>query len=211
VDGKHLYKQPVEEIASQFVSAIRTVQPAGPYRLIGASFGGVVAYEMALILGDQGETVEFLGMIDTLPPGPRPKPNLLVRLRIHWQNLRATPVNKYYSYLMDWWKVFIVALARQKFIRRLFTFEKLDTRIRGTEIYRVGRAAYALYEPRPYSGNVVIFRAKDKPWYVNWDTMAGWKKHVKGKMTVVDVDGTHGKVYKPPFVIGLAKAISSFL
>ena len=91
------------------------------------------------------------------------------------------------------------------------TFERLDTAIKGTEIFRAGRAAYVLYEPRPYSGRVVIFRAKDKPAYVNWDTMEGWKKYVRGEIKVVDVDGTHGRVYKPPHVLALAKAISSFL
>ncbi len=37
----------IEDIAAQFLAEIRTLQPRGPYRLLGACMGGVVAYEMA--------------------------------------------------------------------------------------------------------------------------------------------------------------------
>jgi acyl-coenzyme A synthetase/AMP-(fatty) acid ligase/thioesterase domain-containing protein/acyl carrier protein len=211
VDGKHLYKQTVEEIATQFIRAVRSVQPSGPYRLIGGSFGGVVAYEMARLLTAAGEYVELLGMIDTLPPGPRRKASLLARLRIHWQKLRSLSIMRYPSYLLNWWKIFLVGLARQKYFRKLFTFKSLDSAIQGTDIVRAGRTAYTLYEPKPYSGKVVIFKAKDRPWYVNWDTMEGWRKNILGEMIVVDVEGTHGLVYKHPYVEGLAKAISAHL
>jgi thioesterase domain-containing protein/acyl carrier protein len=211
IGGKHLYRQPVEQVAAQFLEAIRTVQARGPYRLIGASFGGVVAYEMAVRLREAGESVNLLGMIDTFPPGPRRKANLLARLSVHWRKLSAMPVKKYPKYFVDWWKVYLVALARREPFKKLFRYQSLDSAIRGTEIMRVGRTAYALYRPPFYSGKVVIFRAKDKPWYVDWDPMAGWGKYIHGEINVVDVDGTHGLVYKQPYVAGLAKAIRAFL
>ncbi|HEX6039265.1 thioesterase domain-containing protein, partial [Longimicrobium sp.] len=58
----------VEEMAARLVGMIREVQPAGPYRVAGWSFGGVLAYEIAAQLIAGGETVEFLGMLDTYPP-----------------------------------------------------------------------------------------------------------------------------------------------
>ncbi|HEX2077552.1 MAG TPA: amino acid adenylation domain-containing protein, partial [Longimicrobium sp.] len=60
--------RPVRRIASEHVAAIRQVQPHGPYYLASWSFGGVVAYEMAVQLEAAGETVAFLGMLDTLCP-----------------------------------------------------------------------------------------------------------------------------------------------
>lgn len=55
----------VEEMAANFINQIRTVQSAGPYRLLGASFGGLVIYEMAQQLLAQGEQISLLAMLDT--------------------------------------------------------------------------------------------------------------------------------------------------
>jgi amino acid adenylation domain-containing protein len=60
--------RPVRQIAAEHVAAIREVQPHGPYYLVSWSFGGVVAYEMAVQLEAAGETVAFVGMLDTLCP-----------------------------------------------------------------------------------------------------------------------------------------------
>jgi thioesterase domain-containing protein/aryl carrier-like protein len=55
----------VVAMARQYVAAIRTVQPHGPYRLAGWSAGGTIAYEMANQLLGLDESVEFIGLIDT--------------------------------------------------------------------------------------------------------------------------------------------------
>ncbi|HST62886.1 MAG TPA: amino acid adenylation domain-containing protein, partial [Longimicrobium sp.] len=60
--------RPVTQIASEHVAAIRAVQPRGPYALVGWSFGGVVAYETAVQLEALGETVAFVGLMDTMSP-----------------------------------------------------------------------------------------------------------------------------------------------
>jgi thioesterase domain-containing protein len=52
--------------------AIRSVAPRGPYRLLGHSFGGWVATEMARQLDAAGEKVETLVVLDSMPP---PTPN----------------------------------------------------------------------------------------------------------------------------------------
>jgi thioesterase domain-containing protein/acyl carrier protein len=58
--------RPVAQIAAEHLGAIRAVQPKGPYQLVGWSFGGYVAYEMAMQLQRRGEEVAFLGMLDTM-------------------------------------------------------------------------------------------------------------------------------------------------
>jgi thioesterase domain-containing protein/acyl carrier protein len=55
----------VTQMAEQYVKCIRRIQPHGPYRLTGWSDGGTIAYEMANLLLQAGETVQFLGLIDT--------------------------------------------------------------------------------------------------------------------------------------------------
>ncbi|MFI1293618.1 beta-ketoacyl synthase N-terminal-like domain-containing protein [Streptomyces sp. NPDC020792] len=55
-------------LAARYLERIRTVRPRGPYRLGGYSFGGNVAFEMALQLQAAGERVEQLVMLDTHVP-----------------------------------------------------------------------------------------------------------------------------------------------
>ncbi|HET7463746.1 MAG TPA: amino acid adenylation domain-containing protein, partial [Longimicrobium sp.] len=58
----------VEAMATRLVRMIREVQPAGPYRVAGWSFGGVLAYEVASQLIGEDEIVEFVGMFDSYHP-----------------------------------------------------------------------------------------------------------------------------------------------
>jgi len=58
---------PLEEIVAVHYSQLRAIQPDGPYLLAGWSFGGVLAYELALQLTASGERVDFLGMLDANP------------------------------------------------------------------------------------------------------------------------------------------------
>ena len=58
----------VEEMLEPLLRAIRTVQPEGPYRLVGYSFGGLLAYELGRLLHADGEQVTWLGLLDTPAP-----------------------------------------------------------------------------------------------------------------------------------------------
>ncbi|HLL46364.1 MAG TPA: amino acid adenylation domain-containing protein, partial [Longimicrobiaceae bacterium] len=60
--------RPLTRLAAEHVEEIRAIQPEGPYYLAGWSFGGSVAFEMALQLERQGETVAFLGLLDSVSP-----------------------------------------------------------------------------------------------------------------------------------------------
>jgi thioesterase domain-containing protein len=54
----------IEETAAEYVDAVRSLQPAGPYLLAGYSFGGVVAFEMARQLTSAGQEVALLAILD---------------------------------------------------------------------------------------------------------------------------------------------------
>ncbi|HMA52344.1 MAG TPA: amino acid adenylation domain-containing protein, partial [Magnetospirillaceae bacterium] len=60
--------QSVESLAQDYIRIIRAQQPNGPYRILGYSFSGIVAYEVAHQLRAAGETVEFLALIDSHLP-----------------------------------------------------------------------------------------------------------------------------------------------
>ncbi|AOM39863.1 thioesterase domain-containing protein [Xenorhabdus hominickii] len=66
-----------EALAICHIQAIRRIQPHGPYRLLGHSFDGWIAFEIALQLQAEGESVSTLVLIDTDEPDPQghmPKP-----------------------------------------------------------------------------------------------------------------------------------------
>lgn len=67
----------IPSLAEENVFALKTLQPEGPYCLAGWSFGGAVAYEMAQQLQAQGDTVAFVGIIDTEAPGGKRAHGLL--------------------------------------------------------------------------------------------------------------------------------------
>ncbi|OMQ11498.1 hypothetical protein A7K94_0221780 [Modestobacter sp. VKM Ac-2676] len=64
----------VRAIARRHVTAVRSVQPHGPYRLAGHSLGAVVALEMAHQLRAAGEEVALVAVFDSFPPDPRASP-----------------------------------------------------------------------------------------------------------------------------------------
>lgn len=58
----------VDEMCDRHLATLRSVQPQGPYHLLGYSLGGTLAHGIATRLQQQGEQVKFLGMLDTYPP-----------------------------------------------------------------------------------------------------------------------------------------------
>jgi amino acid adenylation domain-containing protein len=58
----------IEAMAAHYRREICRVQPRGPYRLLGTSFGGVVVFEIAVQFQQAGETIALLAMVDTMPP-----------------------------------------------------------------------------------------------------------------------------------------------
>ncbi len=70
VDGRGEPRATVERLAEHYVNEIRRVQPHGPYRLGGFCFSGLVAYEMARQLLEQGEAISTLALIDAYPYNP---------------------------------------------------------------------------------------------------------------------------------------------
>ncbi|NUL36777.1 amino acid adenylation domain-containing protein [Kosakonia sacchari] len=71
-DVKTMPHLSIEETARDYICAMRERQPFGPYHLIGHSFGGWIAFEIALQLQAQGETVASLIIIDSRSPGIKP-------------------------------------------------------------------------------------------------------------------------------------------
>ncbi|MEM8705370.1 MAG: amino acid adenylation domain-containing protein [Actinomycetota bacterium] len=87
--GEEIHRT-LEEMAAHYIERLRTVQDSGPYALGGHCDGGWIAYEMARQLIADGETVDYLGMVEVPPPyelrGRRD--GLAYRLRRAWYFLK---------------------------------------------------------------------------------------------------------------------------
>ncbi|WP_336085591.1 amino acid adenylation domain-containing protein [Nocardia sp. SSK8] len=61
----------IPEAAGHYVAHIKSIQPHGPYHLLGWSLGGLIAHEVAVQLQELGEDVALLAMLDSYQLGDR--------------------------------------------------------------------------------------------------------------------------------------------
>jgi acetoacetyl-CoA synthetase len=100
----------IEEMARTFLPQIRRLQPSGPYHLLGACFGGLVALEIAKRLHSDRQQVGMLCLADTPFPqaeaaGHRTRvPSVLSfvasRARLYAHELTARPMRTRVSYVL---------------------------------------------------------------------------------------------------------------
>jgi thioesterase domain-containing protein/aryl carrier-like protein len=67
MDGKSPLFDSIPEMAAGYIEQIRKIQPTGPYHLLGFSFGGCGAHEIAVQLRAAGQEVAALVIMDTYP------------------------------------------------------------------------------------------------------------------------------------------------
>ncbi|WP_167784702.1 type I polyketide synthase [Ramlibacter rhizophilus] len=205
VDGRLPPLGTVEQMAAQYLEAIRSAQPQGPYRLAGYSAGGVIALEMAQRLRAQGEQIELLLMIDTLSPAAARRPVPLWRklwLMRHW-TLR---------FALDWpqrrRRGREIELRYTEALEQLARGEPLPPELVDFHLFRNFMAAQARYEPQPYPGDMVLLRARESEnQYLQAGRTLGWEAHVQGPIDSQFVDGSHFTMMNEPGLSQLAQAI----
>ena len=67
LDGLEKPLDRVEDMAQFYLDSLEDLQPHGPFFLVGYSFGGLVALEMAQRLTARGEEIALLVLVDTYP------------------------------------------------------------------------------------------------------------------------------------------------
>ena len=184
-------KPPLELSARRYVEELRRIQRKGPYQLMGYSFGGVLAYEMACQLVVSGERVNFVGLLDTPAPGyvfP-----LSARLWMHTANAaqfrRMLAELRTRSWLSKgtYIKHTVPAISRHRWLRWLLKRLPHDWAVPTPP----GSLARVRYQPNRYPGDVVLFCATAGATQPDRAPDLGWARLVDGDLTVRAVPGNH--------------------
>jgi thioesterase domain-containing protein len=195
----------VADTARACLDVLLEVQPSGPYMIGGHSIGGHVAYEMAALLEEAGESVLLLSLLDPAAPHTmRRGGRLLARARdltgTGSEPRRPQPHMAVLS-----------ALSRRVGALRpdgaaspgASGFED-DSRLWMRNLEAVERA----YRPRSYRGRVMIYSTSDGARYTGSATL-GWDRYVEGPLDVRRVPGDHVSMLSDPNVDVIAAAMDA--
>ncbi len=211
-------------MAERMVHLIHEAQPEGPYRLAGWSFGGILAYEIAQLLLDQGDTLEFLGLIDawniegrSVESRQRRTPEaVLVDLCERQKKQRrsgpsAPPSNapttkSGFDALFDHYRA-------EKAIPD--SFEHLAPDEARAECYKLEHHLQVMvaYRPQPIGIPVHLFVASERSLEQPASSASlGWERCVPEHLLHVHtVPGGHHSMMRPPHVKTLGQQITKFL
>ncbi|QLY33181.1 amino acid adenylation domain-containing protein [Nocardia huaxiensis] len=67
LSDKGFHAESLDELARHYLATIRGIQPHGPYHLLGYSLGGNIVHAMAALLEAEGESIAYVGLIDSHP------------------------------------------------------------------------------------------------------------------------------------------------
>lgn len=175
----------VAELAAQCLPHLRRAQPAGPYRLAGVCFGGVVALELTRLLRALGEKIEFLALIDSLNPGWRQNSTAHARASAHWRQLRYK-VEHHARTL----RPMPPAFALRYLADRMAAFfhnhgEQATARLRLIQHQGVfNRGLMLSHQPAPCGTDALLIRVRgrraDAP-------SLGWPSTILGRLEVVEI------------------------
>jgi len=205
----------VEEIASDYLREIKRIQPEGPYCFIGESGGGMVAYEMAQQLLAQGDETRMVGMLDTYFEEIRENKilevdrNPLILLQKHFQTLTHGSLREYINYYKN---LLIFRAQERENEKKRRQVQQLSG---NAELYkRVDEAnmnAGRNYDPKPYAGRVVLFRAGRQLKFDGGIPDHGWGRVAVNNLVIRELDCYHGNILFEPFVQEVAKEINIYL
>src|SRR5687768_17494472 len=183
-------------MAEQYLAAIRQVQPKGPYQLAGWSFGGTLALEMAQQLQKRGESVAFLGVIDTRLYS--------TSFATFWHGSRVfltSMLPHLWPYISDYLNL---QSAKPDGETKLPNFKTSEFK-RLLQVFQANVRADSRYRPQRYPGLVTLFKTayQDSTW--------GWGDIAADGVELHQIPGHHMNLLRPPQVQVLAEKLSACL
>jgi amino acid adenylation domain-containing protein len=204
----------IPEMAARYLRELRTIQPKGPYTLMGWSMGGLIATEMAARLEMNDEFVENLAIIDAgLVPGDISPLNLLestitlaLALQLSHAAIESLANEQNSDVALD--KLRSLAIQAGKLPTTITTAD-----LRGhVHIVQCNMQAPIGYlPPLQIQARCLLILAK-----AGWDAVTteeavrDWQPHIKN-LTVETLDGDHFSLLHEPAVARLGEVLSRFI
>ncbi|CCE09366.1 hypothetical protein BRAS3843_3160054 [Bradyrhizobium sp. STM 3843] len=197
-----------EQLAIDFLRDIRKIQAHGPYQILGYSNAGLLAYEVARLLTEQGEEVTLLALIDTWHPEfvrNLPKPQL-----IKYRGMRYLDRLKKYARFLRSGRVDDLLGGLQEFLGK--RVKGLVWRLNGLLFRRANQPAPASmknievnsvlsgFSPRPYAKRFLLIRPDDPVDKKLKDKTVGWHVCATAGVEVQFLQAEHGQMMNRPQV-----------
>jgi thioesterase domain-containing protein len=193
------------EFAAPLIKAIREAQPTGPYFIGGWCTAGILAYEVARQLTEDGAEVGLLVMVHSTNP--------VHYRRISPQKMRASKIRHHLKTLLR-----LDGASRWRYAVDRFrgVTESLRDRLRPAqameEVLWIGSVldnAALHYETPFYAGDVALFQPADRPDVL--DYRQGWREVVRGAFASFEIPGGHRTMLEEPYVEELGARMNACL
>lgn len=181
----------VEQLAAFWLDQIKDIQKVGPYYFCGYSFGGLVAYEIATRLVDEGDSVGLVALLDA--PNPafqfRKTTYLIDRLKKYCFRLVRGEIKAFRSgglaFLKSRGGAYFMPVIKTAFG---IMNKPLPATLRSDAAFL---KAWRSYLPKQYKKSVVCFRSEDRGPEYDCDPSMGWEICAAGGVQVHIVPGGH--------------------
>jgi thioesterase domain-containing protein len=184
----------IEERAASMLQSVLAQQDRGPYFLAGFCFGGLIAYEMATQLHEDGQQVAWLGLVNTGDPSATTK--------------RSNALTKVARALALGPRATTAAARRKARSPRAAGQEDLEARadVGGDEFDNAGASALSLgYTPRPNGIALDLFVSDYDA--ISHGRSLGWKRSHSDLLRVRTIRGNHRVLLDPGNATALARAM----
>ncbi|MDC7221509.1 MAG: beta-ketoacyl synthase N-terminal-like domain-containing protein [Spirochaetales bacterium] len=179
----------LQEMATMYRNMVKKTQPNGPYYIAGLSFGGILAYELARQLYNEGEEIKLLSIFDSKLPKEITK---FKRITLHLRTLRlgniSLSIRKVKRRLISTLSKMIGVSMAPK-LEKTADEDLIDMR---QAIYMKVAKKYTINMPS-FDGPATVFRALDSDPFEKllYNDDLGWKEYVHGNLSLHNIHGDH--------------------
>lgn len=217
LDGQSAPVADVVALATRYRDVVRTVQPQGPYHLAGHSFGAVLAYEMARQWLAEGETIEYLGLIDTYLPDGRtqdPLNDLGAFQFVTKQIATLFGAELNVGFTVDagpeqWAQETAHVLFAAGFATDRTTAQHYVTGL--YNVYKACVAAFGAYKPIPCQIHANVYLTEGLDLFMKSQPSLAWTNWLGNDVRVHLIAGEHLDILQEPHVSTLARSINQHL
>jgi thioesterase domain-containing protein len=230
MSGENVEPVSVENMAIQYIKAMKQKQPTGPYFIGGYCLGGMISYEMARQLESEGEKIAFLGLISTTTPEylqsykegitviHRYYYKLSERIKLELNNLSNFGTKDRTRYFKHRARqvINVVWVRIEVVIWRLFNLHNV-TKAKHSRAYNnhklcsFQRAAFFEYRFHPIKSKITVFRPSNPYLALKDDPTLGFGNLSETGTEDYEIDCFHKNILKEPNVKNLARTFRGCL